>query len=124
MNMPWIVVIIVHSDNDTKESMKIDKSSKILLQLLDDIQADLFNQAQDFMDAHTSHVSTWDEFKQNIDNGFVVCGWDGTKETETKIKQETKATIRCLPFDQNIKNLKCIYSDNDAKYLSIFAKSY
>ena len=95
-----------------------------MIQLLDDIQTNLFNQAKDFMDEHTSTVSTWDEFKRNINNGFVMCGWDGTQETEIKIKEKTKATIRCLPFNQNIKNLKCIYSGNDAKYLSVFSKAY
>ena len=76
------------------------------------------------MDKNTTHASTWGEFKTNIENGFVICGWDGTEDTEIKIKEETKATIRCLPFKQDIKNLKCIYSDKDAKYLSVFAKAY
>ena len=76
------------------------------------------------MDEHTTTVSTWDTFKQNINNGFVVCGWDGTEETERKIKQETKETIRCLPFDQNIQNLNCIYTNNPAQYLAVFSKAY
>ena len=82
------------------------------------------NQAKQFMDDHTTTASTWDEFKENINNGFVICGWDGSEETEMKIKVETKATIRCIPSNQNIKNLKCIYSGNNAKYLSVFAKAY
>ena len=117
-------LVVCRRDYNTKQTINIKQSSKILIQLLDDIQNNLFNQAKDFMDQNTTHASTWGEFKTNIDNGFVICGWDGTEETEIKIKEETKATIRCLPFKQDIKNLKCIYSDKDAKYLSVFAKAY
>ena len=117
-------LVVCRRDHDTKQTMDITDSSKALIQLLDDIQNNLFNQAKDFMDQNTASVSTWDEFKTTIANGFVICGWDGTEETETKIKEETKATIRCLPFNQDIKNIKCIYSGNDAKYLSVFAKAY
>ena len=56
--------------------------------------------------------------------GFITCGWDGTKETESLIKQETKATIRCIPFNQNLKDLKCIYSNKPAKYEVVFARAY
>ena len=56
--------------------------------------------------------------------GFVRCGWDGTRETEDKIKQDTKATIRCIPFDENIKNMHCIYSNAPAKHEVLFARSY
>ena len=65
------------------------------------------------------------KFKQLITQGaFISCGWDGTDETEIAIKQETNATIRCIPEQQNIKNLKCIYSQQPAKYEVIFAKAY
>ena len=65
-----------------------------------------------------------DALENNINDGFVICGWDGLEKTEQKIKQETKATIRCLPLQQDIENIKCIYSDNDAKYLAVFSKAY
>ncbi len=55
---------------------------------------------------------------------FINCGWDGNPETESKIKSETNATIRCIPMEQNIKDLKCIYSSKPAKYQVIFAKAY
>ena len=56
--------------------------------------------------------------------GFIKCGWDGNSKTELIIKEETKATIRCIPFEQNIKNKKCIFSGTPAKFEVIFAKSY
>ena len=117
-------LVICRRDDGTKQTININDASQITINLLDKIQNNLFIQAKDFMDVHTKEAHTWEEFKTNINQGFVICGWDGTEETESKIKEETKATIRCLPFDQNIKNLKCIYSGNDAKYLSVFSKAY
>ena len=117
-------LVVCRRDNDTKETIQAATSAAVLIELLDEIQSNLFNQAKQFMDNHTTTASTWDEFKENINNGFVICGWDGSEETEMKIKAETKATIRCIPSNQNIKNLKCIYSGNNAKYLSVFAKAY
>ena len=108
----------------TKETINIQDAPSKTIQMLDEIQENLFNQAKTFMDKHTTKVSTWNEFKRDINNGFVVCGWDGTEETEMKIKQETKATIRCLPFEQNIQNSKCIYTNNSAKYIAVFSKAY
>ena len=117
-------LVICRRDNDSKQTINIKDASNIIMNLLDEIQRNLFNQAKQFMDSNTTCVATWDEFKENVNNGFIICGWDGQNDTETKIKNETKATIRCLPFEQNIKNLKCIYSGNDAKYVAIFAKAY
>ena len=67
-----------------------------------------------------------DEFKNIIaeKGGFVRCGWDGTSETENIIKDETKATIRCIPFNESSSNLKCIRTGNNAKHEVIFAKAY
>ena len=117
-------VVICRRDNNKKQSENIDNASNVIVDSLDEIQNNLFNQAKDFMDKHTATVSNWVEFKKNINNGFVVCGWDGNPETEQKIKQETKATIRCLPFNQKTDSLKCVYSGNKAKYLTVFAKAY
>ena len=65
------------------------------------------------------------QFKNLIDEGaFIQCGWDGSPKTEEKIKKETNATIRCIPFEQNIKDLKCIYTSKKAKFNVIFAKAY
>jgi len=117
-------LVICRRDDNTKQTVSINEATNIIINLLDEIQNNLFDTAKQFMDDHTSCVETWDEFKEHINNGFVICGWDGNYETEKKIKEETKATIRCLPFEQNIENIKCIYSGNDAKYLSIFSKAY
>ena len=117
-------LVVCRRDDNTKQTVNIDDAADIIMNLLDEIQNSLFNQAKTFMDSHTTCVSTWEEFQANVNNGFIVCGWDGNEATETKIKNETKATIRCLPFDQKIENLKCIYSGKDAKYLAVFAKAY
>ena len=76
---------------NTKQTVNINDASNVIIELLDSIQSNLFNQAQSFMDSHTVNVNTWDEFKENINNGFVICGWDGQSESESKIKNETKS---------------------------------
>ena len=117
-------LVICRRDENTKQTVNINDASNVIIELLDSIQSNLFNQAQSFMDSHTVNVNTWDEFKENINNGFVICGWDGQSESESKIKNETKATIRCLPFEQNIDSLQCVYSGNKAKYIAVFSKAY
>jgi prolyl-tRNA synthetase len=85
----------------------------------------MFQQAKNFRDEHTHFVNDYNEFKKIIkEGGFVRCGWDGNQETEKKVKEETKATIRCIPFDENIKNLTCIFSGKSAKHEVIYAKAY
>ena len=119
--------IIVYSrrDKDGKNKLPILNSSSFIKETLNDIQISLFNQAKEFQTNNTHNVSTYSEFQSIISSGgFVICGWDGSRETEEKIKQETKSTIRCIPFDQDIENLNCIYSGNKAKYKVIFSKSY
>ena len=120
--------VIVFSRRDKNEKRKIayDQAGNFLIDELDKIQLSLFRQAKSFLEDNTHSVNSYSEFKNQISNGgFVECGWDGTKETEEKIKKETKATIRCIPFEQNINNLKCIYSNNTpAKYKVIFSKAY
>ena len=75
--------------------------------------------------AGAKKVSNYSEFKSQINSGaFIDCGWDGSPETESKIKSDTNATIRCIPMEQNINNLKCIYTEKPAKYQVIFAKAY
>ena len=70
-------------------------------------------------------VKDFDDFKNIISNGgFVRCGWDGSPETEAKIKQDTKATIRCIPFDEDPEGLTCVLTGQKAKHEVIFAKAY
>ena len=85
----------------------------------------MFNQANDFMNSNIFQVDSYDEFKEIINNGgFIRCGWDGTDESENKIKEETKATVRCIPFDESPSNLTCILTGKPAKHEVIFAKAY
>ncbi len=113
---------------DTGEKNEVDKNDlvKQIPELLDKIQSSLFNQALKFRKKNTHTVSSYDEFKKIIENndGFVRCGWDGDIETEEAIKNETKATIRVIPFDEKPKNLVCIYSGKPAMHEVIFAKAY
>ena len=82
-------------------------------------------EAGSYKDLAEQITERFPEFKDIIDSGgFIRCGWDGSDETESKIKEETKATIRCIPFDENPKNLNCIYSGGPAKHEVIYAKAY
>ena len=118
---------LVKKQRDTGEkfSLSLDAASVKIPELLDVIQSSLFNQALEFRAKNTHSVSTWDEFKTIVEKGgFIKCGWDGTAETENKIKAETKATIRCIPFDGDPSELKCIFTGNTAKHQVIFSKAY
>ena len=117
--------VIARRDTNEKENIDISKSSHIVSNYLVEIQANLFKQAKQFMDNNTFDVSDYVEFKSKLQNGgFLRCGWDGSIETENKIKEETKATIRCIPFKQNLSGMKCIYSGKPAKFEVIFSKAY
>ena len=119
-------VILARRDVEVKQSVKLNKLVKSIHNLLDEIQNNILLKATDFRDKNTFRVNSYKEFKNTISNtgGFIRCGWDGTIETETAIKNETKATIRCIPFNSNPKDLKCIYSGEDAIHEVIFAKAY
>lgn len=88
------------------------------------MQHDLYVRHQSFSTQHTTTVQTRDEFKQHIDQGFVLAHWDGSPETEAKIKEETSATIRCLPFDQSPEEGTCVYSGKPSTQRVLFAKAY
>ena len=119
------VITISRRDNNEKNAIPINESEKIILDTLDDIQSNLFNQSLKFKTQNTHLINNYDDFKKIASNGgFIKCGWDGTKETEAIIKKETNATIRCIPLEQKINNLKCIYSKKSAKYEVVFAKAY
>jgi prolyl-tRNA synthetase len=94
--------------------------------LLPLIQKNLFNRAIEFRKSRTIEVDNWTDFQANIEKeNFVIATYDGTKETEAKIKELTKATTRCMPFDLDQTNLgKCVYTGNEAKARFVFAKSY
>ena len=119
-------VILARRDIEEKQAVKLNKLVKSIHNLLDEIQNNILLKATNFRDKNTFRVNSYKEFKNTISNtgGFIGCGWDGTIETETAIKNETKATIRCIPFNSNPKDLKCIYSGEDAIHEVIFAKAY
>ncbi len=117
--------IIVRRDNGEKLSSPRHELIKNIKAILDQIQNNLYNQAKSFRDKNTHNVNQYSEFKKIIKNGgFARCGWDGEEDTELKIKEETKATIRCIPFDENTENLTCVFSGKEAKHEVIFAKAY
>ncbi len=119
-------VVIVRRDNSDKKFVNKESIIDTIISLLDDVQKNMFNKAKSFQTQNTFTVSTYDEFKDILSNkgGFIKCGWDGTSETEAAIKNETKATIRVIPMDENPKGLNCIYSGKPAKHEVIFAKAY
>ena len=118
-------VLCARRDTGEKESLKITSSGEKLIQLLDEIQNNLYNQALEFRENNTFFADTYDEFKSLIEaGGFIRCGWDGNDDSETSVKSETKATIRCILQDENVDDLLCIYSGNPAKYKVIFARAY
>ena len=118
-------IMIARRDNGEKLSSTRHDLIQNIKGILDQIQNNLYHQAKVFRDNNTHNVSTYSEFKNIIKNGgFVRCGWDGNQATELKIKEDTKATIRCIPFNENPKNLTCIFSGNEAKHEVIFARSY
>jgi prolyl-tRNA synthetase len=113
---------------DTKEKITISMDLVVAYveQLLGDIQSNLFNRAKAYRDSHITEVNTFDQFKEVLENkgGFLSCHWDGTSETEEKIKEATKATIRCIPIDAKDEEGVCVYSGKPSSRRVIFAKAY
>jgi prolyl-tRNA synthetase len=94
-------------------------------ELLKAMQADLFEKARRCRDASTHKVDSWDEFKKRIEEGgFLLAHWDGTRETEDAIAEQTKATIRCIPFDRPNESGKCVLTGKPSAGRVVFAKAY
>jgi prolyl-tRNA synthetase len=95
-------------------------------EMLKAMQADLFNRARAFRDANTHEVNSYDEFKKMIEEpgGFLWAHWDGTRCTEDRIAAETKATVRCIPFDRKQEAGKCIVTGQPSEGRVVFAKAY
>ena len=116
---------VMRRDTLEKESLSFDGIVEHIKNLLDDIQANIFKKAKDFRDAHIYECENYDEFKERVkDGGFFLCHWDGTEETEAKIKEDTQATIRCVTnmFEQT-PGVDMV-SGKPAKYRVIIARSY
>ena len=119
-------VELARRDLLTKEVVALsDLNDKIEL-LLKEIQDSLFNKALEFRDTHITEVDNFEEFKTVLETktGFISAHWDGTNETEDKIKELTKATIRCIPLEGKIESGVCVYSGNSSKRRVLFAKAY
>lgn len=117
---------VARRDTRTKQFLPVAETTQHVKKLLDEIQENLYKKAADFREAHTSKADTYAEFKEILDKkgGFVYAHWDGTVETADKIKDETKATIRCIPLNNKMEEGKCIYSGKPSKQRVIFAKAY
>jgi prolyl-tRNA synthetase len=116
---------VARRDTLTKESRPIEGVAEHVALLLDEIQQNIYQRALKFREENTFRVDTWDEFKEQIEKGgFILAHWDGTAETEEKIKDETKATIRCIPLDAPTEEGKCIYSGAPSQRRVIFARAY
>jgi len=119
-------VEVARRDTLEKEFLQQTDVANKVEHLLEQIQANLFTKSQTFNEENTRNVDSWEEFKDVIENkpGFIYAHWDGTAETEDKIKDETKATIRCIPFDSKLEEGKCVFSGRPSKQRVLFAKAY
>ena len=117
---------VARRDTLTKETIPVDSVTEYIQRLLIDIQDNILKKAIIFKEENTFYIDSWDEFIKTLDDkgGFILAHWDGTAETEMKIKEETKATIRCIPFDSPEEEGKCIYSGKPSKKRVLFARSY
>ena len=119
-------VELARRDTLTKEIVSLDDLEGKISGLMTEIQESLFARALDFRDSHITEVDTFEEFKEVLENktGFISAHWDGSAETENKIKELTKATIRCIPLDNKEEKGQCILTGNPSKQRVLFAKAY
>jgi len=119
-------VEVARRDTLEKKIISRDMVNDIIVGLMEDIQQSIYRKSMEFRRENTRKVDEWDEFREIMIKkpGFVLAHWDGTAETELKIKEETKATIRCLPFDAEVEKGKCIYSGKPSEKRVLFAIAY
>jgi prolyl-tRNA synthetase len=118
-------VEVARRDTLTKESVSLDSVVDTVKVLLEQIQQAIYQKALRFREENTHRIDTWEDFKVQIEKGgFILAHWDGTAETEEKIKAETKATIRVVPFDDEKESGKCVYTGNDSDQRVVFARAY
>ncbi|NLX40759.1 MAG: proline--tRNA ligase [Bacteroidales bacterium] len=121
------VVELARRDTLAKKSVSQEGLVERITSLMDDIQKNIYARALKFREENTFKVDTWEEFKEKIEEGgFLLCHWDGTAETEALIKEETKATVRCIPLDSFVckEEGKCIYSGKPSSERVLFARAY
>ena len=119
-------VELARRDTFTKELVNVDDLVEKVVGLMDEIQNNLHHKALDYRDNHITEVDSFDDFKDMLESkgGFISAHWDGTAETEDKIKEITKATIRCIPLYGSVEEGKCVYTGNPSKQRVLFAKAY
>ncbi|MFT3824130.1 MAG: proline--tRNA ligase [Chitinophagaceae bacterium] len=119
-------VELARRDTREKQSVPVDGLADRINNLLTEIQQAIYNKALAYRDEHITEVNSWDEFKKVLDEktGFVSAHWDGTAETETAIKEATKATIRCIPLDAKQEEGVCVFSGKPSKQRVLFAQAY
>jgi prolyl-tRNA synthetase len=119
-------VEVARRDTKEKQVMNGADLDTRITELLGEIQSNLFNRALAFRDSHITKADTWDEFREALEGktGFVSAHWDGTTETELKIKEETKATIRCIPLNNQPEDGKCVMTGAPSRQRVLFAKAY
>jgi prolyl-tRNA synthetase len=119
-------VEIARRDTKEKYSVSLTHIDKTIEALLDTIQQDIFQKALNYRNDHITPANTYQEFKELLDGkaGFIAAHWDGTPETEEKIKEETKATIRCIPLNNTLEDGVCIYSGKPSTQRVLFARAY
>ncbi len=119
-------VELARRDTLEKEVVPAENLGEMVQGLLETIQKALYQRALDFREANTRKVESWEEFRQVLDDkgGFLLAHWDGTPETEQRIKDETKATIRCIPLEKTEERGKCVYSGKPSPGRVVFARAY
>lgn len=119
-------VELARRDTKEKSTVSQDGLDMYIAQLLTDIQENIYKKAADFRTEHITPANSYDEFKELLDGkgGFISAHWDGTSESELKIKEETKATIRCIPLDNPLEDGVCIYSGKPSIQRVLFARAY
>lgn len=116
---------VMRRDTLEKETRDLEGIDEYVVELLDEIQHNIYQKALDYRKEHTFVVDTYEEFKEKLDEGgFILAHWDGTPETEAAIKEETKATIRCIPLEGEVEPGKCIYSGKPSERRVLFARAY
>ncbi len=117
---------VARRDTKEKSSQNFEGIANYIENLLNDIQANIYKKAKTFRDTNIREVNTWAEFQEAIENkkGFLSAHWDGTPETEEKIKELTKATIRCIPLNNKQEDGMCVFSGNPSKERVVFARAY
>ena len=120
------VVELARRDTKEKKTVSFDGLASYIKDLLEEIQINIYNKALAFRNENIREANTWDEFLEILDTkaGFVSAHWDGTAETEDKIKEQTKATIRCIPLDNKIESGSCILTGKPSAQRVLFAKAY